>query len=133
VSKGKILIVEDEFVVAEDIRHRLTAMGHSVAAITPRGDEAVRLCAELRPSLVLMDIRLQGEMDGVAATSEIRKRSTVPVVYLTAHADEATMKRAQATEPFAYVVKPFDEEALHNIVQRALHEQELHPKPPGDE
>jgi PAS domain S-box-containing protein len=124
VTKTRVLVVEDESIVALDLQRCLTRLGHAVAGVTARGDDAVRLAGELRPDLVLMDIRLQGEMDGVHAAEQIRHRFQVPVVYLTAHADEATLQRAKVTEPFGYVLKPFDERDLRTVLEMALYKHE---------
>jgi CheY-like chemotaxis protein len=112
MTQTRILIVEDERVVARDIETRLARLGYAVAGVTRSGAEAVRLAVELRPDLVLMDIRLKGPMDGVDAAREIRVRCAVPVVYLTAYADEETLSRARVTGPFGYVLKPFEEREL---------------------
>src|SRR5262245_39460868 len=107
MSPPKILVVEDERIVARDIQNRLTQLGYEVAGITRSGEEAVRLADQFRPDLVLMDIRLDGAVDGVAAAQEIRERFQLPVVYLTAYADDDTLRRARVTEPFGYILKPF--------------------------
>jgi PAS domain S-box-containing protein len=115
----RILIVEDELIVAADIASRLDRLGYVVAGTADRGDDAVRLAGELNPALVLMDIRLQGEIDGVSAAETIRDRFRLPVVYLTAHADEATLQRAKVTEPFGYILKPFEERELRVVLEMA--------------
>jgi signal transduction histidine kinase len=122
---AKILIVEDERVVARDIEYRLTRLGYQIAGSTRHGEEAVRLAAEARPDLVLMDIRLEGEIDGIAAAEEIRKRLLLPIVYLTAYADEDTLQRARITEPFGYILKPFDERELRTAIEMALYKHEV--------
>jgi CheY-like chemotaxis protein len=120
VSSARILIVEDQFVVALDVQRRLSALGYSVAGITARGEDAVRMAGELRPDLVLMDVQLQGSMDGVAAAEQIRNDYGLGVVYLTAHADEATLRRVRDTQPLGYVLKPFDEHELRKAIETAL-------------
>jgi two-component system cell cycle sensor histidine kinase/response regulator CckA len=124
MTAARILVVEDERVVARDIQYRLTEMGHTVVNITRGGEEAVRLAHELRPDLVLMDIRLEGRPDGIAAAEEIRTRLHLPIVFLTAYADEDTLHRARVTEPFGYVLKPFDERELRTVIEMALYKQE---------
>ena len=124
MTAARILVVEDERVVARDIQYRLTEMGHTVVNITRGGEEAVRLAHELRPDLVLMDIRLEGRVDGIAAAEEIRSRLHLPIVFLTAYADEDTLHRARVTEPFGYVLKPFDERELRTVIEMALYKQE---------
>ncbi|MCS6865258.1 MAG: response regulator [Gemmataceae bacterium] len=120
-SPLKILIVEDELIIAADIAARLHRLGYTVVGQTDQAQEAVRLVGELHPDLVLMDIRLHGEGDGITAADTIRRQYFVPVVYLTAHADEATLQRAKVTEPFGYVLKPFAERELRTVIEMALY------------
>lgn len=115
-----ILVVEDEAVVALDIERRLVALGYRVAAKTATGEEAIKIAGRERPDLVLMDIHLKGPMDGVEAGRRIRESWRIPVVYLTAHADEPTLERAKETAPFGYVLKPFDEQKLRVTLELAL-------------
>jgi two-component system cell cycle sensor histidine kinase/response regulator CckA len=117
--RARVLVVEDELIIAADICTRLTRLGYDVAGQADQAEDAVRLAGDLRPDLVLMDIRLQGTGDGVEAAQEIRRRFRLPVVYLTAHADEATLQRAKVTEPFGYVLKPFEERELRTVVEMA--------------
>jgi two-component system cell cycle sensor histidine kinase/response regulator CckA len=119
VLPARVLIVEDELIVAADIASRLTRLGYVVVGQADQAEEAVRLAGELRPDLVLMDIRLRGGGDGVKAAEEIRRRLRLPVIYVTAHADEATLQRAKVTEPFGYVLKPFEERELRTIIEMA--------------
>lgn len=121
MSRAKILIVEDESIIAEDIADSLKALGYSITGIVFSGEEAIQLAGDLQPDLVLMDIRLQGEMDGITAAAEIRSRFQIPIVYLTAYADDHTLQRVNSTKPFGYVVKPFEEKNLHSAIQIALH------------
>lgn len=116
-----LLVVEDEAIVAADLAEKLTQLGYQVLAITARGDEAVTLALTLKPDLVLMDIRLQGPIDGITAAEQIHSRSDVPIVFLTAHSDPRTLERAKITEPFGYILKPFEERELHTVVEIALH------------
>ena len=125
----QILIVEDESIVALDIRSSLTKLGYSVCGICSRGDEAVKKVHEFSPSLVLMDIRLAGEVDGITAAAEIRRTTKIPVVYLTAHADETTLARAKVTEPFGYVLKPFQPIELRVAIELALFKASQPPQP----
>ncbi|MEW6297311.1 MAG: response regulator [Thermodesulfobacteriota bacterium] len=118
---ARILIVEDEKIVAKTLERRLREIGYVVTAVVSSGEEAVRKAAETAPDLILMDIRLQGEVDGIEAASRIRSRLDVPVVYLTAHADETTVERATATEPFGYILKPFGEYNVYVAVETALY------------
>ncbi|MEG4571362.1 EAL domain-containing protein [Microcoleus sp. N3A4] len=117
----KILIVEDESIIAEDISDSLISLGYKITGMVYSGEEAIESVAKFRPDLVLMDVNLQGEVDGITAAAEIRSRFQIPVVYLTAYADENTLWRVNATKPFGYIVKPFEEKNLHTTIQLALH------------
>lgn len=117
----QIIVVEDENVVAMDLQNQLQRLGYAVPAIASSGEEAIRKVGEIRPDLVLMDIRLKGEMDGVEAAEQIKTRFKVPVIYLTAYADAATLQRAKATGPFGYILKPFGERELSAAVEVALY------------
>jgi CheY-like chemotaxis protein len=125
VIGARILVVEDEGVIALDLRDRLTCLGYNVSSIAVSGEEAVRKAAEMRPDLVLMDIHLRGEIDGVETTEQIRSRFNIPVIYLTAYADEVIFQRAKVTEPFGYILKPFDERELHTAVEIALYRHQV--------
>lgn len=115
------MIVEDEAIVAADIQDRLRALGYEAATLVHSGEDAEPRAAETRPDLVLMDIKLRGKIDGIEAAQRIQQSLDIPVVYLTAHADQATLQRAKVTEPFGYIVKPFDERALHTTIEIALY------------
>jgi hypothetical protein len=123
----KVLIVEDEAIVAVDIARRLERLGYFVIDILVAGEDAVRLIEQLQaddpaqlPDLVLMDIVLQGDVDGIEATHLIRSNYNIPVVYLTANADENTLQRAKLTNPFGYILKPFKERELRATIEIAL-------------
>ena len=124
MCKKKILIVEDESIIAEDISDSLISLGYRITGMVYSGEEAIEAAAQCRPDLVLMDVNLQGEIDGITAAAEIRARFQIPVVYLTAYADENTLRRVNATKPFGYIVKPFEEKNLHTTIQLALHRHE---------
>lgn len=124
MSQKKILIVEDESIIAEDISDSLISLGYRITGMVYSGEEAIEAAARCRPDLVLMDVNLQGEIDGITAAAEIRARFQIPVVYLTAYADENTLRRVNATKPFGYIVKPFEEKNLHTTIQLALHRHE---------
>ena len=128
MTNAKILVVEDEGVVARDIQSTLTSLGYDVPAIAFSGEEAVRKAEEIQPDLVLMDIVLRTDPDGVEAARQIRDRFDVPVVYLTAYADEETLQRALATGAFGYVVKPFSERQLRAAIETALRKRETERK-----
>ncbi len=125
----RLLIVEDERVVALDLKNILRRLSYTLAGITASGVEAVELCESLRPDLVLMDIFLGGEMDGVEAACVIQTECDIPVIYLTSHTDQVTLQRAKRTAPYGYVLKPVDENWLRTAVEVALFkhhtEQEL--------
>src|SRR5262249_44979975 len=128
VTRASILIVEDQRVVARDIAEHVTRLGYAVVGITGSGEEAVRLAEEVRPHLVLMDIRLDGAVDGGQAAQQIRERVHVPVVYLTAYADEEMLGRAKVTEPFGYILKPFEERELRTVIEMALYKHQAERK-----
>ncbi|WP_027135454.1 ATP-binding response regulator [Geminicoccus roseus] len=121
MTPSRILIVEDDRVVARDIRVQLTRIGHEVVGATARGEDAVAMALELRPDLVLMDVRLEGDLDGIDAAQQIRERCQIPVVFLTAYADEETVQRASRTEPFGYLLKPFEDSQLRTAIEMAVH------------
>jgi AmiR/NasT family two-component response regulator len=116
-----ILIVEDERIVAKDLQQSLLEMGYDAFAIASSADDAMRCASERRPDVVLMDIRIKGERDGIEAADALRTSFGVPVVYLTAHADEATLERAKRTEPYGYLVKPVKSSELRSVVEVSVH------------
>lgn len=122
----QILVVEDEAIVATDIANILQVLGYAVPAVASSGEAAIEAAAARRPDLVLMDIRLKGSIDGVKAAREISDRLGIPVVYLTAHADDRTLRRAKITQPYGYILKPFDERDLHVAIEMALHRHRTH-------
>lgn len=121
MNKTNILIVEDESIVAKDIQQSLKKLGYGVLGICSSGEEAIGLATELKPDLVLMDIMLKGNMNGIEAASEIREKISRPVIYLTAYADESTLAKAKHTEPYGYIMKPFKEIDLRSSIEMALH------------
>lgn len=122
---AKILIVEDQNIVAMDIQNRLKSLNYIVTGTASSGAGAVKKAGETSPDLVLMDIMLKGDMDGVQAAEEIRYRFGIPVVYLTAYADINTLQRAKITEPFGYILKPFQERELHSTIEMALYKHKV--------
>ncbi len=116
MPKARILIVEDEGIIAQDIRASLQELGYEVCATVATGEDAVRKAETERPDLALVDVVLQGGMDGIEAAHFIHSRFRVPIVYLTAYADDKMLERAKMTEPFGYLIKPFREQrtALHH-------------------
>jgi len=125
MANARILVVEDEGIIAEDIQISLRDLGYDVFAVVTTGEEAVRTAGESRPDLVLMDVVLQGEMDGIEAANRIRSGLGVPVIYLTAYADDKMLERAKMTEPFGYLMKPFRDRELHSTIEMALFKHEL--------
>lgn len=123
-QKPRILVVEDEIIVAFDIGAQLVKLGYEQAGHATRGEEAIALCEEGRPDLVLMDIRLAGAMDGIAAAEAIRAKFSLPVVFLTAFAEDDTLVRARLAEPFGFIIKPFTERDLRTVLEMALYKHE---------
>ncbi len=124
-SKIRILVVEDELIIAKGVEKRLIALGYSVIDIVPTGEEAVETALKEIPDLVLMDVCLQGKMDGVMAAEKIRSEADIPVIYLTAYADSDTLARAKVTEPFGYIVKPFQDFTLKSAIEMALYKHTM--------
>jgi len=120
-----VFIVEDERIVAEDIRYTLESFGYRVAGIASSRDQALEEIRRTAPDLVLMDIVLKGPGDGVETARLVRERFDIPVVYLTAHADHATLHRAKVTEPFGYILKPFQEHELYSGIEIALYRHQV--------
>jgi signal transduction histidine kinase len=120
-AAARILIVEDNRTLARDIEQRLRRMGFAIAGVTGVGEDAIALAERERPDLVLMDIRLDGEMDGIAAAEQIRARSGIPSVFLTVCADDATLRAASVTEAFGYIVKPAQDRELRIVIEMALY------------
>jgi PAS domain S-box-containing protein len=124
VSK-KILIVEDETIVAFNIKNRLEGLGYSVIDIITSGEQALKKVTEMPPDLILMDIKLKGSIDGIDTAHQIRKQFSIPVVYLTAYTDEETLNRAKVTEPFGYILKPFEARDLCTTIEMALYKHKI--------
>ncbi|PYU32091.1 MAG: diguanylate cyclase [Acidobacteria bacterium] len=124
MSTPQILVVEDEGITAMDLEARLKRLGYSVPAVVSSGEEAILRAEETHPDLVLMDIVLRGQTDGVQAAQELQSRLGIPVVYLTAYFDDATLERAKATEPFGYIIKPFKDINLRTSIEIALRRHE---------
>ena len=120
----RIFIVEDQRLIAADLENTLSKLGYQIVGTAATGEEAIRRTDETRPDLVLMDIRLRGEVDGIQAAMAIRQRADVPIVYLTAYADEETILRAKITSPFGYVVKPINQRELRAAIEIALYKHD---------
>ena len=121
MPSARILVVEDEGIIAADLKSRLARMGYHVLATVPTGEEALALVAEMRPDLILLDIVLKGEMDGAQAGERIRVQHDIPVIYLTAHSDDLTLQRVKAAEPYGYILKPFQDREMYTAIEIALH------------
>jgi len=119
LEKANLLVVEDEFITAMDLEERLEEMGYNVLKIVSSGEEAIKFAAELRPDLVIMDIILQGEMDGTEAAEKINSLE-IPVIFLTAYSDVEILKKAKKSSPYGYIVKPYDNQVLEVTVETAL-------------
>lgn len=117
---AKIMIVEDESIVAFNMQQRLMHLGYEVPVIVDSGDDALRAAQDEHPDLVLMDIRIKGDIDGIETATRLREISPVPVVYLTAYSEDLTLVRARATRPYGYLLKPFQEREMHATIQMAL-------------
>jgi len=129
MAKTSILVVEDESIVAKDIQNSLKKLGYSVPSVENSGEDAIDAAGQYRPDLILMDIMLKGEISGIEAAEQIKNRYQIPVIFLTAYADESTLNKAKVTEPYGYIIKPFKEIDLHTSIEMALYkhgkEQEL--------
>ena len=121
----RILVVEDQRLIAADIENTLKKLGYVVVGNVASGEDAISKSEQVRPELVLMDVRLRGEMDGIQAAEIIRDRFNLPVVYLTAYADEETILRAKKTTPFGYLVKPFNERELRATIEIAFYTHQM--------
>ncbi len=124
MAKVKILIVEDESIVAKDIQNSLKKLGYEISAIVNSGDKAIKEVEENRPDIILMDIMLKGSMTGIEAAKQIKDRFSLPIIFLTAYADDNTLNKAKITEPYGYIIKPFREKELQTTIEMALYKYE---------
>ncbi len=127
MAKTNVLVIEDEAIVSKDIQHSLKKLGYNVVGSASTGEKAIELALELKPDIVLMDIMLKGQMTGIEAAETIKSRMMVPVIYLTAYADEGTLSKAKVTEPYGYIIKPFKEIDIHTSIEMAIykHQKEM--------
>ena len=116
----EILVVEDEYILAMNLKESLESFGYLVQDITDSAETAIEKATQLRPTLILMDIRLRGKMDGIQAAEQIWNRLKIPIIYLTGHSDKSTVERAKLTFPFGYILKPVREQELYAAIQTAL-------------
>ncbi|HEX3036694.1 MAG TPA: response regulator [Thermodesulfobacteriota bacterium] len=128
IKRSKILIVEDEKIVAMDLRDRLEKLGYAVSSIASSIEEALRKIKETRPDMVLLDIRLDHNTDGVKIAEQIRLRFKVPFIYMTAYADESTLEAAKKTAPYGYILKPFEDKEIHTTIQIVLYKYKMEQK-----
>ena len=119
--KQNILIVEDESIVAKDIQQTLIRLGYNVVGIASSGEKAIQMAQTEQPELVLMDIMLKGDLTGVDVAKIIKEKYGIPVIYITAYADEATISKAKYTEPYGYIIKPFKEIDVKTSIEIALY------------
>jgi PAS domain S-box-containing protein len=125
MTEKKILIVEDERIVAEDLKRLLVKMGYAVTGVAASGEDAVKSVRTTLPDLVLMDIRIQGPQDGIEVAEHLYAEYNLPVTYLTAYADAPTLERAKATMPFGYILKPFEARSLQTVIELAIHRHQM--------
>jgi two-component system, response regulator PdtaR len=128
MTKAKVLVVEDQNIVALNIRNKLKNLGYIVPGTAATGEEAIKKAELTNADLVLMDIMLKGEMDGIEAARAIKEKLGIPILYLTAYTDDETLERAKTTEPAGYISKPFKEEDLHSNIEMALHKHRAEKK-----
>jgi DNA-binding LytR/AlgR family response regulator len=120
MKNASVLIVEDEVIIAKDMSLTLTKLGYNVVGHSVGGQEAMDMAAEKRPDIVVMDVMLKGDMNGIEAAREIRQRHNIPVIFITAYSDEDTLERTRSSSPFGYLVKPFKANDLRATIETAL-------------
>ena len=121
MAKTNVLVVEDESIVSKDIQHSLKKLGYNVVGAASTGEKAFELAASELPDIILMDIMLKGSINGIETAERVKRELNIPVIYLTAYADEATLSKAKVTEPYGYIIKPFKEVDLHTSIEMALY------------
>ena len=124
-AKPQIVLVEDEIIIAQDLKRNLINMGYNVPAVVFSGEDALVQASTLKPNLVLMDIKLRGKIDGIEAAGEIQKKFNIPVIYITANADHVTVERASKTEPYGFIYKPIQLSVLHTTIDMALYKHSM--------
>ncbi|MGZ4091236.1 MAG: response regulator, partial [Bacteroidia bacterium] len=124
MEKLNIFIVEDESIVAKDIQNSLTKLGYNVVGVANNGKDAIEKVSELLPDLILMDIMIKGDMTGIEVSEKIKEKHKIPVIFLTAYADEGTLSKAKVTEPYGYILKPFKEIDLHSTIEMAVYKHQ---------
>ncbi|MEI8136430.1 MAG: response regulator [Bacteroidota bacterium] len=124
MEKLKIFIVEDESIVAKDIQNSIVKLGHEVVGIANNGKEAIEKIIETMPDLILMDIMIKGNLTGIDVSEKIKEKVKIPVIFLTAYADEGTLSKAKITEPYGYILKPFKEIDLHSTIEMTFYKHQ---------
>ncbi len=124
MAKVKILVVEDESIVAKDIQNSLKKLGYQVPTTVSSAEKAIEEIEENKPDLILMDIMLKGQMSGIEAANVIKERFGIPLIFLTAYADDNTLSKAKITEPYGYIIKPFKEKELQTTIEMAMYKHE---------
>jgi len=124
MEKLNIFIVEDESIVAKDIQNSLMKLGYGVVGTANNGKDAIEKILDLKPDLILMDIMIKGDLTGIEVSEIIKEKLSVPVIFLTAYADEGTLARAKITEPYGYILKPFKEIDLHSTIEMAVYKHQ---------
>jgi CheY-like chemotaxis protein len=120
VTRTRVLVVEDEAIVALHLKQELTKLGYDLAGVATTGEQALKLIEGVFPDVILMDIHIQGEMDGIETATRIPRYLHIPVIYLTAYSEDTTLKRASDTRPYGYLIKPFLDRELHATIKMAL-------------
>ena len=124
MPKTNVLVVEDESILSKDIQHSLKKLGYNVVGAAASGDRAIELARSEKPDIVLMDIMLKGEMNGIETAEVMKTELGIPVIFLTAYADDSTLSKAKVTEPYGYIIKPFKEVDLHTTIEMALYKHD---------
>lgn len=122
--KKKIVVVEDEIIIALDLKLRLEKLGYEVINTVFNGEDALKLAGETNPDLVLMDIQLNGEMDGINVAQQIRNLYNIPFIYLTGSFENTLLERAKQTDPIGFISKPFDESEIQNLIEKAISQKQ---------
>ena len=121
MPKTNVLVVEDESIVSKDIQHSLKKLGYNVVGAASTGERAFELASSEKPDIILMDIMLKGDINGIETATKVKEELQIPIIYLTAYADESTLEKAKVTEPYGYIIKPFKEVDLHTSIEMALY------------
>ncbi|MBF0345828.1 MAG: response regulator [Nitrospirae bacterium] len=128
MTKTRIMVVEDEWIIAANLKEMLEGLDYEICAVVFSGEEAIRKAEEERPDIILMDILLRGKMDGIEAAENISTFLNIPIVYITSYTDDKTLKRAKETDPFGYIIKPFEKRELRIIIEMALYKYAMESK-----